>query len=95
MASMKNASKTGATGFGQLNQGELKVLQDGATALKKTMSWDDAKLILDDMKVKLNKIISQRTLAPTESTLPTPSQEEIAQAKARGAKGWSPTKGWY
>ena len=58
MTAMKNASKTGATGFGQLNRDELKVLQDGATALKGTMSWDDAKPILDGMKEKLNKIAS-------------------------------------
>lgn len=60
MTQLKNASRTGATGFGQLNKDELKVLQDGATALKKTMSWEDAKPILDDMKVKLNKVVAKQ-----------------------------------
>ena len=53
---MKNSSKTGATGFGSLNQPELKVITDGSTELKRTMSYEQAKPILDRMKVAVNKI---------------------------------------
>jgi hypothetical protein len=56
MAEMKNASRTGATGFGQLNQQELKVLQDASTALKRTLREEDAAAILSDMEIKLQKI---------------------------------------
>ncbi len=56
MTEMKNASKTGATGFGQLNKDELKVLQDGSTALKKTMLERDALEILNKMELKLQKV---------------------------------------
>jgi len=56
MNDMKNASKTGATGFGQLSNKELKVLQDASTALKRTLAPGDAQKILEDMKAKLQKI---------------------------------------
>lgn len=56
MTKMKEASKTGATGFGQLNRDELKVLRDSSTALKRTMAPKDAKAILDKMEQKLNVI---------------------------------------
>lgn len=59
MSEMKNASRTGATGFGQLSEKELKVLQDASTALNRTLAPEDAQEILDDMKVKLNKILEQ------------------------------------
>jgi len=56
MNEMKRVSRTGATGFGQLNRSELKVLQDASTALKKTMSPKDAQAILNKMKIPLQKI---------------------------------------
>lgn len=56
MTNMKQASKTGATGFGQLSEKELKVLQDASTALKRNLSPKDATEILNDMEVKLKKI---------------------------------------
>ena len=42
MAEMKNASRTGATGFGQLSGPELAILQGASTALKKGLSPQDA-----------------------------------------------------
>jgi hypothetical protein len=58
MAEMKRVSKTGATGFGQLNEKELAVLQNASTALKKGTSPERAAVYLKDMEDALNKIIS-------------------------------------
>ena len=59
MTSMKEASKTGATGFGQLSNKELAVLIKASTALKKTLSPEDAKRYLDQMKEGFKKILSE------------------------------------
>jgi hypothetical protein len=67
MTKMKEASKTGATGFGQLSEKELKVLQEASTALKRGLSPEDAQRYLDAMKVMLQKV-SQ----PGGNEMPTP-----------------------
>lgn len=54
---MKQASRTGATGFGQLNIKELGVLENASTALKKTTNPNDARKYLNDMKASLNKVL--------------------------------------
>jgi len=58
MNEMKNASKTGATGFGQLNEKELAVLTNAATALKKTLPAEDAEKILDELETIAGKVLS-------------------------------------
>lgn len=57
MTRMKQASKTGATGFGQLSNKELAVLENASTVLKRVMSEEDAKRYLEDMKIPLQKIL--------------------------------------
>jgi hypothetical protein len=59
MNNMKQASRTGATGFGQLNRSELKLLQDAATTLKKTLDPRDAIAILDKMEAKFRKVAGE------------------------------------
>lgn len=61
MTEMKQASRTGATGFGQLSEKELKVLQEGSTALRKFTSEKEAMNILNNMETKLKKIISKQS----------------------------------
>lgn len=56
LSEMKKVSKTGASGFGQLSQKELMVLQDASTALKRTLKPEDAQAILTKMRTKLQKI---------------------------------------
>ena len=58
MTSMKQASKTGATGFGQLSNKELAVLQEASTALKKDLSPEDAMKYLSDIENIHNKVLS-------------------------------------
>lgn len=61
MTQMKEASKTGATGFGQLSEKELKVLQEASTALKRGLSPEAAQAILNDMKIKIKKIAGEES----------------------------------
>ena len=66
MTKMKEASKTGATGFGQLSEKELKVLQEASTALNRNLSPKDAQEILTNMKTKLQKITASEQIDLTQ-----------------------------
>ncbi len=66
MSEMKNASRTGATGFGQLSEKEMKVLQDASTALKKGMNERDALKYLNIIEEKANKILSTQDIPEKE-----------------------------
>ena len=68
MTDMKNASRTGATGFGQLSEKELKVLQDASTALNRNLSPKDAQVELNKMKASLQKISNSSTSEQGEAT---------------------------
>ncbi len=80
MTKLKSASRTGATGFGQLSEKELKVLQDGSTALKKTLSEQDALDILNTMEEKLLKIKTGGQNIQGGEGLPTTAQGQGANA---------------
>ncbi len=60
MTEMKNASKTGATGFGQLSNRELAVLQEASTALKRGLSPKDAQRYLNVMKNAAMKVLGDK-----------------------------------
>lgn len=85
MTDMKTASKTGATGFGQLSNKELEVLRQSSTQLKKTLSPQDAKRYLEIRKEKLQKILqSNSQINPNDAIItqymdkyPDRSREEI------------------
>ena len=57
MTQLKEASKTGSTGFGQLSEKELKVLEDGATALRRTLPKEEAMKILNKMEKVAQKVL--------------------------------------
>jgi hypothetical protein len=61
MTQMKEASKTGATGFGQLSEKEGQILREASTSLKKGLNPEDAMRYLDQMENALNKIIQSKT----------------------------------
>ncbi len=73
MTTMKKASKTGATGFGQLSNKELQVLREASTALKRTLSPNDAKEILDNMENKLKKVAG---MSSEEQSFNTPEEAD-------------------
>jgi len=56
---MKEGSKTGATGFGQLSEKEGEILKSASTQLKKSLTPEKAKPYLDQMKEKLTKVLSK------------------------------------
>jgi hypothetical protein len=56
MNEMKNQSQTGATGFGSLNEEELKVLRTAATKLQFDITPDRAREILDETERELMAI---------------------------------------
>lgn len=58
MNEMKNASRTGATGFGQLNKEELAVLTNASVALKKDLPPEDAERILNQLEAISKKVMS-------------------------------------
>jgi len=59
MNSMKQASRTGATGFGQLSEKELEQLQNAATALRENMSEEDALKQIGIIESKTKKILQR------------------------------------
>ena len=63
IGNMKDQSRTGATGFGQLNAGELKVITDASTELKENLSQERAAELLNDMEAAFNKIIEREYMS--------------------------------
>jgi hypothetical protein len=61
MTQMKEASKTGATGFGQLSEREGQILRDASTALNRGLSPDDAEKYLTEMEGILQKVINKNS----------------------------------
>jgi len=60
MNDLKTASRTGATGFGQLSNKELDLLKDASTALKRSLNPKDAQRYIDQIKKSMNKIIEEQ-----------------------------------
>lgn len=79
MTKMKEASKTGATGFGQLSEKELKVLQEASTALKRRLSSKDAQRYLNEMKSKLQKIAQKGKQLDQQTAMGISGQAEQPQ----------------
>ena len=78
MDAMKRASKAGGTGFGQLSNKELVVLQQAATALKRQLPPSEAQKILKTMKEKLSKIAQSEAAGQQQSQSFNSEQEALA-----------------
>jgi len=59
ITTMKSASQTGATGFGQLSEREGQLLREASTALSKDLDKETAMGYLNDMEKIYEKIISK------------------------------------
>ena len=71
MTELKNASRTGATGLGQLSEKEGEWLKQASTELSRDISPDRAREILQEMKRLHEKVIQGGPReAPTELTPP-------------------------
>lgn len=64
MTKMKQASKTGATGFGQLSEKELQVLQNASTALNKKLDPKTALGYLNDLEGTYQKVVGGNSGVP-------------------------------
>lgn len=82
MNNMKQASKTGATGFGALSQKELSVLQDASTALNRGLSPDQAQKYLNDMKYKLQKILDNNVTSENNNKLLDNTNDQNQESKS-------------
>jgi hypothetical protein len=89
---LKAASPTGATGFGALSEGELKVLQDSFGALDRAQSYDEVRRVLADIQK-----VAQRQSQQTERRYQTefgrraaPSQRAIEPAAPAPGAGIPP-----
>jgi hypothetical protein len=68
---MKQASKTGATGFGQLSDKERQVLENAATALRKGLSEEDAQRYLNDIKGMAQKVLGAEGQSSGSGSVPS------------------------
>lgn len=59
MNKMKAASKTGATGFGALNEKELAILQGASTALSRDLAPEDAMRYLNDIETMQKRVLAR------------------------------------
>ena len=83
MTQMKEASKTGATGFGQLSEKEGQILREASTALKRGLPPEKAQEYLNNMKSALQKVISN-TGQPSQDDLSQMSDDELRKIAAGG-----------
>ena len=98
ITTMKSASQTGATGFGQLSEKEGQLLRDASTALNKNLAPSDAVYYLEKMEELYTKILSggAEDTSGSESTNTNPfvqgggSQSEITVISPDGQEGTIP-----
>ena len=71
MMKMKEASKTGATGFGQLSEAEGQILRDASMRLRRELAPEDARLLLDQLEAIQMKQLDMEL---------SPEQQQILEA---------------
>ncbi len=81
MTQMKEASKTGATGFGQLSEKEGQILREASTAIKKGLNPDQAMKELNKLESALKKVIQKKSGQGDFSTM---SDEELRRIASGG-----------
>lgn len=66
---MKSASKTGATGFGQLSEREGQLLREASTALNRGLAPKDAEALLTKMETILQKVVGENVSPQSDGGL--------------------------
>lgn len=87
LGDLKSQSRTGATGFGAMNEKELALIENAAMKLDKQMDEATAKKYLDEMKTAFQTIIDREkgVQGGQAQSQPQISREEaIAELKRRG-----------
>lgn len=78
MMQMKAASKTGATGFGQLSEKEGQRLENAATALQRGLKEEDAQKYLNEIRASAKKVLGEDQSAQISK------EDAVAELKRRG-----------
>jgi hypothetical protein len=84
MTQMKEASKTGATGFGQLTEKEGQILREASTALKKGLAPEKAQEYLNNMKAALQKVMTGNQSNQPQNDMSQMSDEELRRIAGGG-----------
>lgn len=95
---MKAQSRTGATGFGQLNMKELSVLENAASKLDPAMKEEDFESEIKRIKEKLQKVLQPADgLNPTTVNKPVMKQYSPSRNQTRiskdGGQTWEIVEG--
>ena len=75
---MKQASKTGASGFGQLTEKELKLLTEASTALNRKLLPDQAIYYLEEMEKIQKKFLGQDSGNESTPSFNTPEEADAS-----------------
>jgi len=59
LAELKALSKTGASGLGSVTEKEMKILENAATALKRTLNPEDAQRYVNDIEEIYKKVLNR------------------------------------
>ena len=89
MTQLKAASKTGSTGFGQLSEKEMQLLQNSATALNKNMRESDALRYLNIIEKSAKDILNPNYNASSGSSNETNSQQISRSGVTSSGVRWS------
>jgi hypothetical protein len=81
MTQMKEASKTGATGFGQLSEKEGQILRDASTALKRGLAPQEAQKLLTNMETILQKVVSGTQQPQGQGDFSTMTTEQLLERR--------------
>lgn len=91
MTSMKRASKTGATGFGQLSNKELDLLKNASTKITRDLTPDVAMQYLDELEGIQRKILGGDSSQPVQENN-QPTQDPRTLYNQLREQGMSPAE---
>lgn len=79
MNEMKRVSRTGATGFGQLNRSELQLLQNASTALKRELNSNDAMKYLTEIEAMYKKVLNKGGQGTPQKSYNSPEEADASE----------------
>lgn len=93
LGEMKAQSKSGATGFGQMNMKELGVLEGGASRIANKLSDKEAPGVLKDVRKYLNQILTDESSSQNFEVLLDPNnvprrvpKDKVEEFLSKGGK---------
>jgi len=80
MTKLKQASRTGSTGFGALSEKELALLQSASTVLNRKLSPDQAMKYLDDLENVHRKVLNGGSAVPSNQGVSGQVSDRVGQS---------------